>query len=444
MWSQPIFKGIISGVFRDFTQDERPSTLKDESVGDFISRRMHPNIANNLLSAVFHGIYAGDIWQLSAKSLLSFQWNLEGKFGSITRGLIQLERQKHRFLPKANLDLWKESNSLSAPFRKALGQASVFTLRHGLQQITDRLLERLSANPNITFRNSAAISTLSKLPDSDNKIKISFSSPQGHSQTASHTAAISTLSSSTTAALCTSSSPSSSSSSSASSSNTTSTLLPTLSSTPSVTVAVINLYFSTPPSDLLPALGFGYLIPQSIPFAQNPERALGIVFDSCATVGQDSAPGTKLTVMMGGHWWDGWTSYPSSEEAVAMARSVLARHLGVVEEPERTAVVLQERCIPQYTVGHSERLAKAHAVLDREFGGRVRVAGNSYTGVGVNDCVRAGREVARGVAGSLGSGDWRGKTGLEGFTKETEFVEVAVVASRRGGEMEKQKEEMEK
>ena len=168
--------------------------------------------------------------------------------------------------------------------------------------------------------------------------------------------------------------------------------LPSLSKTPSVTVMVVNLYYRNP--SVLPTSGFGYLIPRSIPFSQNPEFALGVIFDSDSSVGQDSVPGTKLTVMMGGHWWDTFSSYPDSDEGAAMAKSVLRRHLNITEEPEVVRVNLQKDCIPQYTVGHEQRMKRAHGELIREYKGKLAVVGNSYTGVGVNDCVRAAREVA--------------------------------------------------
>lgn len=179
-----------------------------------------------------------------------------------------------------------------------------------------------------------------------------------------------------------------------------------------VTVMVVNLFFRNP--NLLSVHGFGYLMPRSIPFEQNPERALGVVFDSDATIGQDAVPGTKLTVMLGGHWWDDWRSFPDEDEGAQMARNILARHLNITEEPASIHVSLQKDCIPQYTVGHARRMGDASRDLQRQFKGRLRVAGNSYTGVGLNDCVRAARDVVK----RLVAADGRFDTGLESFTQE--------------------------
>jgi oxygen-dependent protoporphyrinogen oxidase len=162
-------------------------------------------------------------------------------------------------------------------------------------------------------------------------------------------------------------------------------------------VQTVNLYYSTP--NLIPVTGFGYLIPQSVPFEQNPERALGVIFDSDAISGQDTVDGTKITVMLGGHWWDGWQGYPDSDEGAELAKSVIQRHLGITEEPAACHVQLHRDCIPQYTVGYEERLKQYGEKLQQEFKGKVRVVGNQYNGVGVNDCVRGAWSLARALRG---------------------------------------------
>ena len=200
--------------------------------------------------------------------------------------------------------------------------------------------------------------------------------------------------------------------------------LSSLAQTPSVTVNVVNLYYNKP--NLLPIEGFGYLIPQATPLEQNPELALGVVFDSdVVPFGQDrlrvldtssaesteQARGTKITIMLGGHWYNALDEVPDEGLALEHAKSVVKRHLGITMEPTASLVSQQRDCIPQYTVGHVARLAKAHNELNRRFDGRLKVAGSSYGGVGLNDCVVAGMEIAGYAAGD--EDNWKNKTGLE-------------------------------
>ena len=184
-----------------------------------------------------------------------------------------------------------------------------------------------------------------------------------------------------------------------------------------VTVMVVNLFYDDPA--LLSLRGFGYLIPRSVPVQQNPHRALGVVFDSESSFGQDSSSGTKLTVMLGGHWWDEFDSYPDEDEGAWMAKEVLKQHLGVTKEPSAIRVSLQKDCIPQYEVGHESRMARVSFELLSEFSGRVRVAGSSYTGVGINDCIRSGWDITKGLVRGTA---WTGLECFEGGGRQYTWV----------------------
>ena len=177
-----------------------------------------------------------------------------------------------------------------------------------------------------------------------------------------------------------------------------------LEKTHAVTVMVVNLYYTDP--NLNPYSGFGYLIPRCVPLEQNPELALGVVFDSESSVGLDSAEGTKLTVMLGGHWWDSLGGlYPSKAEGEKMALSVIARHLKIHQKPHAVRVSLQKECIPQYTVGHQERMLEAHKTLLRAYNGRVRISGSWFTGISFNSCIRSAFQLAMDLKdGKLASG----------------------------------------
>lgn len=165
---------------------------------------------------------------------------------------------------------------------------------------------------------------------------------------------------------------------------------------------VVNLYYPNP--NLLPVRGFGYLIPRSVPFEQNPERGLGVIFASESSMGQDTAPGTKLTVMLGGYYWDGWqeSDYPDHESAVRMARTMLQRHLGITDAPTVARSRLQRNALPQPTVGHRDRMMRLSESVRTEFDHRLTLAGNWYGGPGVPNCVNQGI-----LAATLGVGQDR-------------------------------------
>ncbi|CZR50446.1 related to HEM14-protoporphyrinogen oxidase, mitochondrial [Phialocephala subalpina] len=382
--TEPVFKGAFMSLF-EYKRPGRPKEMEDESVASFISRRAGgPHIANNLISAVFHGIYAGDIDKLSARSLLAKPWHFEGVAGSIGEGFFDARKNGYNWVATRDYELRNELGPKVQEIGKDLISASVFSFKEGIGAFPTALEKSLRANPNVHFRTNDRITSLEYDIES-NGIKITNAS---NHTTANYTRAISTISGSHLSTLA-------------------SDKIPSLSSTPSVTVMVVNLYYSD--ATILSEQGFGYLIPRSIPYDQNPECALGVVFDSDAIQGQDTVPGTKVTVMMGGHWWDGFDAYPDEEEGAAMAISVLKRHLKIDAPPTVTRVSLAKNCIPQYTVGHESRMKKGHEEVKEVFKGKLAVAGNSFTGVGMNDCVRAARDVVLQIKKG------ESPTGLEGF-----------------------------
>ncbi|MDP9298790.1 MAG: protoporphyrinogen oxidase [Actinomycetota bacterium] len=87
-----------------------------------------------------------------------------------------------------------------------------------------------------------------------------------------------------------------------------------------------------------------------------------------------------------------------------------ARHLTAVvplpPRPEHAAVVRWPRAMPQYEVGHADRLARIRASLPAG----IVVTGQAYDGVGVPDCVRAAGEAAAAVTAHLVAKRWAKET----------------------------------
>ncbi|KAL9091281.1 MAG: hypothetical protein Q9165_004915 [Trypethelium subeluteriae] len=444
--SEPLLRGLISPfLFEAFTA-RRSHDLQDESLGSFVSRRFSKAVANNIVSATMHGIYAGDVWKLSVRSIMPQLWALEGRFGSIEGALVYCWSQDCRLVNLQDVKTvakMLEESSLNAKLFDSFERSSVYTFKNGISQLIDRLAERLRQNPNVTIKTDTKITAIRQ----DAQLQLELELPD--QSKAYHSHMISTISAQSLSNLAgrrtntvfnMSSDPRS-------------FYLPSLRKAYATTVQVVSLYYSDP--NLIPYKGFGYLIPQSVSFEQNPELALGVIFDSSyggafqpdpqetsrtrpasevetatSTLSQDTVSGTKLTVMLGGHWWDGYTYYPSEQEGLELATSLLQRHLGINVPPTAYNVALQKDCIPQYTVGHSARMRAAHGELQRSFKGRLRVAGNWYTGVGVNDCIKAAWKVVRGLEYEL-------NTGLEEFAEDTD---PWVIVPKKETSSEKEKE----
>jgi oxygen-dependent protoporphyrinogen oxidase len=89
------------------------------------------------------------------------------------------------------------------------------------------------------------------------------------------------------------------------------------------------------------------------------------------------------------------------EEAVrAAAREELGVLLGIRGDPVAEWVHLWRPGLPQYTLGHLTRLASAEQALAAR-APAVRLAGASYHGIGLPDCVASGWRAADGLRAAL-------------------------------------------
>lgn len=170
---EPAFKGIAGGIVRELTSPKRPDTLADESVGDWISRRISPQIADNLASALFHGIYAGDIYKLSAKSILPIPWMREGKHGSLANAAFQALTEKTSWNFCDDIELQGKLGEIEwePELSTQIADCSVFTYKRGLGQITERLERKLMHNVNVKIMKNTKIDQLEKDKESS-KIKV--------------------------------------------------------------------------------------------------------------------------------------------------------------------------------------------------------------------------------------------------------------------------------
>ena len=84
-----------------------------------------------------------------------------------------------------------------------------------------------------------------------------------------------------------------------------------------------------------------------------------------------------------------------TEEAM---RTDLRRLMGVVAEPLFALCNRWPDTMPQYTVGHSARIAEIEVRMTAIPG--LHLAGNAYHGIGIPDCVRSAKEVADRIFGS--------------------------------------------
>lgn len=133
--------------------------------------------------------------------------------------------------------------------------------------------------------------------------------------------------------------------------------------------------------------GFGFLVPPG-----SNSLLLACTFMDQKFDGRVPAGGRLLRAFFGGRSAERILGC-GNDEIVAIARMELARILGPLPEPQISVVRRLPLSLPQYAVGHLERMAE----LDERIHGlgSLRLLGNGYRGVGLPDLIRDARAAAQ-------------------------------------------------
>jgi oxygen-dependent protoporphyrinogen oxidase len=135
-----------------------------------------------------------------------------------------------------------------------------------------------------------------------------------------------------------------------------------------------------------PLDGFGYLIPK-----QEGRSTLGTLWDS--SMFENRAPQGKVLLrsMMGGACFPEYIKL-SDDEVQARVKADLKVVMGIDAEPSFVRIFRHPQAIPQYTIGHARRLEALEERLKTHPG--LILTGNSYRGIGLNDCVAAAQRAS--------------------------------------------------
>src|SRR5262249_27527328 len=137
--------------------------------------------------------------------------------------------------------------------------------------------------------------------------------------------------------------------------------------------------------------GFGFVVP----FAER-RSLLACTFASRKYPGRAPEGHELLRAFVGGARRPDLVEL-GDEALLDMVRAELRALLGIVAEPILTRVDRWPRAMPQYAVGHLDRVRDIESRAAALPG--LALAGAAYRGVGIPDCVRSGEAAADAVAG---------------------------------------------
>ena len=311
----------------------------DESLADFARRRLGPEALDRLVGPMLAGLYAGDPEKLSVKSTFPQLVEAERR-GGVVRGL------------------WSGAGR-SRPKREP-GVTTFMTLKGGLQRVVDELAKRLPAR---AVRTDCPAQALRRRGGAWEVL-----TPHGPIEA---DAVISALPAPAFADVVESHDPE---------------LAMRLREIPFTSTATVALVYDDKDLKRKPS-GFGFLSARGEGLTLNAATFSSSKFPARALAGK-----TAIRAFVGGAGREA-----DAEGAVTRmemrCREDLDKVLGLGgAQPVASKVTRWIKANPQYEVGHARRLDRLISCLKSHPG--LVLAGSSYNGVGLPDCVRSGRRAA--------------------------------------------------
>ncbi len=125
--------------------------------------------------------------------------------------------------------------------------------------------------------------------------------------------------------------------------------------------------------------GFGFLIP-----FREKRKILGTLWDSSIFPNRAPEGYVLLRTMIGGARMSD-IAKQDEDALINIVMEELKKIMGIDVTPDFRRVYIHDKGIPQYSLGHEERMKSLHDIVreSRYF----YLTGNAYGGIGVNDCV---------------------------------------------------------
>jgi|SRR5579862_2355035 len=330
----PLTRGFISAIFSEW---KKPPKEGDETVWEFVLRRFNYDVARLFFDPMVVGIFGGDIREISVRACFPMLKSWEEKYGCVTKGFLHHWNEKRK-RSKYSADV------------SGLPLSAIFSFKKGIEELPQTVMAKTPASYHFN-------QDVQRICIKDNKVEVMTQDRIFYADVLFCALPIKETS------------------------QLFEPLVPDISreflKVPSEGIAVLNFGYD---SEVLPVQGFGYLTP-----THAQEEILGVVFDSSVFPQHNKRPQeTRLTIKM---------EERGREDAWYIDAGLrgIRKHLGISCTPNAISFKRALRAIPQYGVGHLEKILN----LKDEFNKRLPrcfLVGNYLKGVNVDQCIARAKE----------------------------------------------------
>jgi oxygen-dependent protoporphyrinogen oxidase len=324
----------------------------DESIGEFVRRRVGKQAFERMAEPLLSGIYAGDADQLSLLSTFPRLRETERTHGSVIKGAIAQKRQARAAGDKPGtrrtpfVSLAGGLSELIYSLADNDGRENIQTGAHvaSIVELGDELTVELASGAREVFDGVVIAAPASETADMLARLD--------------------------------------------------SRLTAELRRIPYVSSATVSIAFNA--AEVADKqVGRGFVVPRA------EGRTLTAVTWTSNKFGGRAPDGVALLRGFVGRAGNQRPAYLDDDELIPLVRAELQTILGIEAEPLLTRVFRWPRALPQYNLGHQEILATLAEQLTSHPG--IALAGAAYRGVGIPDCISDATKQANALADRIGT-----------------------------------------
>jgi oxygen-dependent protoporphyrinogen oxidase len=347
--------------------DTDSDVLDDETLAHFVRRRLGREALERMAQPMIGGIYTADPEQLSLRATMPRFLEMEREYGSLIRAL----RKGVSGDRIVNKSATSEGTTTSLPRETRQGTSgarySLFlSFDQGMQVLTDELGDAVGRE---SIRLNTSVTSLA-LEHEDGSARPTWKVRTNGGETIAADAVCLALPAFVSARLL---------------AEVDAQLGQELGGISYASSVTINLGYKR--KDIPhPLDGFGFVVP----FIER-RSLIACTFSSVKFSGRAPQDHALLRAFMGGALQPEMFDL-EPPELISRARADLRDLLGLEQAPLFAEVSKWERSMPQYHLGHLDRVRRIHARVASLPG--LALAGNAYTGLGIPDCIRSGEAAA--------------------------------------------------